>query len=833
MKIHSIELVGYKRFALRGIAYLHLDFDQKVHQILGTNGSGKSSLLQELSPWPAISQDYHKEGYKRIILSHGDHTYTLLNQFSQPAVHSIRQGDTTELNQSGTWAEQKEWVSRLFGVNAEVHALMLGQVRFTQMGPNERRQWFTRLSDVSYTYALGIFQKLKEQARDVQGALKIAQGLAVQETSRCLSEEEEATLRARVDVLRHTVEVLLNRKPNVSGYTTDQAKALQASDADILRLSREIRQCRQQFLNVEGFQSLAEIEQGLGETRATIHSRQALLERLAVQLERVQTALEAAWANVVQDEAALTTRLAIITENEAALRARATSGLVWPEPVGALSALQMLSGPLSELCTTLPVLSAPYSADTVAETQRQLIDTQQGLAGLEATLQGYALALKEQAHYQTHGQTTCPQCTHTWAIGYDAALVARLTAEQTTALAQQSTLQQTLHTLESQLEHYRQYQLCLHTYQTYVQRWPILTPLWTALKQSGGLRTAPMQVIPWLTQVQQDLIDAIQLAELANEAEKLKALQQAASQQEHGLVDRLQAELQTLQTDYQDYSISLQQAKRLHSRYEYYKTTAVRLAGLEQSLDGHVQQRRAMQTQWSQLVQRDQLNHLIQTFRLELSAAEQTLSGLEMQRVLAHSLQQQVEDLTAQAHALKLLTHELSPTSGLIAQSLLGFIHGYVGQMNRFIQRGWLYPMALSVDLPEDDEAVELDYKFQVRINHQHAIPDIGKTSSGMQEMIDLAFKVVAMQYLGLGDYPLMLDEFSTRMDPAHRQSAYQVIHELIEDSRFSQIFIVSHHYETYGSLRHVDTTVLCDANIALAEGVPYNTLLQIRLNAD
>jgi ABC-type transporter Mla maintaining outer membrane lipid asymmetry ATPase subunit MlaF len=157
----------------------------------------------------------------------------------------------------------------------------------------------------------------------------------------------------------------------------------------------------------------------------------------------------------------------------------------------------------------------------------------------------------------------------------------------------------------------------------------------------------------------------------------------------------------------------------------------------------------------------------------------------------------------------------------------MGFICHYVKQMNEFIDKGWLYPMTVMASFPDDDD-LALDYKFQVCINHGMVIPDVSKTSSGMQEIIDLAFKIVAMQYLGFSDYPLMLDEFSTRMDPAHRQSAYRVIQTLIDDSQFSQLFIVSHHYETYGSLKHSDITVLCNANVELAPDTVHNTQLYV-----
>jgi DNA repair exonuclease SbcCD ATPase subunit len=828
MKIHSIELVGYKRFALRDIAYLKIDFDKKVHQILGTNGSGKSSLLQELSPWPALSQDFYKDGYKRIVISHGETQYTLLNQFSQPAVHSLIRADGEELNQSSTWAEQKELVRQLFGLSQDIHSLILGTTRFTSMSPNDRRQWFTKLSDISYTYALNVFQKLKEQARDVQGALKIAQTQAVQEASKCLTDEQEQLLHAEIEVLRHAIDSLLTRKPNLSGDSQTYVQNIRQLDLQLRQSLKDYPTLRKQFLNLEGFADLAAIESAIQEAEVTSRSQQILLEKLAVQLETTQAALDTAENNTVSDKQELQTRLLALQSRQTQLIQQCQTGLTWSQPASALQALQTIQAPLIELCSSIPILTTAYSKDYHQAQQQQLAQLQNSIVEIESFTQKKSLLLKEQLHYKEHGKTQCPSCGHDWSIGYQPERVKRLEDGIQMLNRQHFELTQTVTTVQAELEILATYLLCSQTYQTYVTRWPVLAPLWQWIKQEGWLRNQPHLVASKLQCVEQDLIALCECQQLDQEITRLTTLQQLTQNQEAGFLQRLQTEHQQLQTDYHLYSANLHNAQQRLKRYQQYKTTVLRLSSVEDHLTRLLAQYQQQQHDWNQVLIRDQLNAVIQTLRLELSQAERTLSQVHIQRALAANLQQQVETLTQESQSLKLLTQELSPTSGLIAQSLMGFISHYVEQMNHFIARGWLYPMRLLASLPEEDDSLELDYKFQVQINESISIPDIGKTSSGMQEIIDLAFKVVAMQYLGLSDYPLILDEFSTRMDPAHRQSAYQVIQELIEDSQFSQIFIVSHHYETYGSLKHSDITVLCDANVALAPGTEFNQRLSL-----
>jgi hypothetical protein len=60
-------------------------------------------------------------------------------------------------------------------------------------------------------------------------------------------------------------------------------------------------------------------------------------------------------------------------------------------------------------------------------------------------------------------------------------------------------------------------------------------------------------------------------------------------------------------------------------------------------------------------------------------------------------------------------------------------------------------------------------------------------------------------------------------MDPAHRKAAYDAIDKLIESEEYSQIFLVSHYQEGYGALTDSEILVLCDSNVRMPQGLPFN----------
>ena len=77
MRMNYIELKGFKRFALNNINYFKYSPHERHQLILGTNGSGKSSLLGEMSPLPADPRNYTKDGYKKIEIERDVSNITL------------------------------------------------------------------------------------------------------------------------------------------------------------------------------------------------------------------------------------------------------------------------------------------------------------------------------------------------------------------------------------------------------------------------------------------------------------------------------------------------------------------------------------------------------------------------------------------------------------------------------------------------------------------------------------------------------------------------------------------------------------------------------------
>jgi hypothetical protein len=166
MFIESLTLVGYKRLLLNDIREFVYEPHSTVQLILGTNGSGKSSVLAELSPMPGDKNDFAKDGMKKIRLRKRGVTYILTSTFNPSPKHSFVEiiGDVEkEHNSGGTEKVQLNLIWEIFKIDNAIHELMRGADKFTLMGPGKRREWITRLSVADYDFAMGAYDKLRDR----------------------------------------------------------------------------------------------------------------------------------------------------------------------------------------------------------------------------------------------------------------------------------------------------------------------------------------------------------------------------------------------------------------------------------------------------------------------------------------------------------------------------------------------------------------------------------------------------------------------------------------------------------------------------------------------
>ena len=232
MKITKLRLVKYLRITESVTNVFEINPTAPTQFIIGTNGSGKSSIMYELSPLPAEKAFYAKGGSKEIHLTHDGSFYVLISNFEEGQHHHFLK-DGKELNEGGTITVQKELVKQHLRYTSEIHQMVTGARRFHQMSLSERKYWFTTLADADYEYAINVFNKIKDRARDVSGALKLAKKRLVIESSKLIPQEEFDALKRSCDALYEQVQFLIEHRQIPEHNVNDLGTSIEAEWAKI------------------------------------------------------------------------------------------------------------------------------------------------------------------------------------------------------------------------------------------------------------------------------------------------------------------------------------------------------------------------------------------------------------------------------------------------------------------------------------------------------------------------------------------------------------------------------------------------------------------------
>lgn len=816
MKYLYIELIGFKRFSLNNINRFAMTITEVIQLVLGTNGSGKSSLMEQITPLPALPADFTKQGSKLIRISHGQHIYTLKSAFYPSQKHSFLRGDE-ELNDGGTVTIQRELVKRHFGITTDIHELALGNECFTSMSPSRRKEWFIRLCDTNYDYAIRVYNKLKEKHRDCSGAIKLAKKRLVAESEKLIQDDEEKRLHkeatALYECLRHLTEY---RKPvecDLDNLEVQQAQL----DQSLIKAAKSLQAIHGGAMNLSNDETtlrdiISTADDGLARART-------LIEKYTQDYQKNQKKIEALQKAEQQTIETIEVFLAALHQEKATLTANGLIEDVVLKPKAAMDALETVKYTLTEIYSTIPEnKDRQYSQDKWTHAKEERAKLQTLKVSLSEKLHSKQTQLKHQLAHKDKPDLQCPGCHHKFSLNYSESSHKRLEHEieqiqkqletEVTPAIEQSEVY--LQQFNNYVQLYRQYSQC-------VASWPILNPYWSWLNTQQVLTNQPSNGLFYLSQIEKDLVSQVRIEEIDKQYQDKHQLLislrdvggtdlKSLLEQNHELDEILATETNALR----QLSHRKTQAQQDLQRLAQIKTLSDKVINL-------IKSKRECNKEQIETLRRTELNAAIRQLHSDLASREHVLSTLKQQKNIVEHVVEQIADLEKEEQALSILVKQLSPTEGLIAEGLFGFIRNFIHQMNVFIQKVWTYPLTIQSCSVDENANLDLDYRFPLVVQSAtNAVPDVSKGSVGMKEIVNLAYRLTAMRYLGLQEYPLILDEWGGAMDETHRSQASVVIKSLVEQQACSQLFMVSHYFAQYGALANAEICVLNNLNITV-----------------
>ena len=855
MKITSLTLIGCRRLSLNNHTTFILNSTEKIQLILGTNGCGKSSVIDLLTPLPANAKDFTKEGRKEITIEKGHDHYVISSVFSPSTKHSFKKNGE-ELNPGGTSTVQSKIAEQEFNITSQTHDLIVnGREKFTTMSPARRREWFTKLN-ANYDYALKVYADLKVKHRDYNGALKIAKKRLVTEAGKIISTEEEKQLTEEVELILNELTLLMeNRIPVLSLQHSQSLEARYKSDMDELgRMSMKLLKIKclapygyhpdkpeyrdeWHVLHRAEFNSIAEIETVIDKIRQQISAKDALVNHAMVKFKKLKETIDLVKKAGAEGLGSIDEQIKEYEVQRQQLLSSCAMLLPKIEGITAkelrnivLSTYEFLNELLMELPSN-PLLTnqeepyRQYGNRSMTLYEEQLFKMKNELTALTHFIDKVRV---RKAHYEEHknsGQTTCPKCEHRWVIGYSeegyqkACIVFEEKEIEKKALQKQ--IQDTEALIQKNQQYTRNYRSVHHAFRSNLA----LQDIWAHIEDKKLLMDTPKEILNVLQHYAECLELEYEADGITVKINELLRIKNATEQQEVANMGELisQCDEEEKQVSLLSHEIAmLQKTLQEHQNYRQQLLEATQLGQQITELKNNLDQ---MNLEMIEDLRRNTIAHCIKQLQLSLATKQQVLTNIHMQKALIEDLENNIALLTLQEDTAKLLIQELSPTDGIIAEGLLGFIRIFVAKMNSLISKLWSYPLQIMDCGVASEDGAELDYKFKIMVNHKDNIKDdVQQGSEGMQELFDLVFRIVAMEYLGLQDHPLCLDEFGRTFDPVHRTMASTITKTLMEQKNFSQLYMISHYESMFGAFTNAQMCVLCDNNIVVPSGVKYNT---------
>lgn len=825
--ILELELNLYKRLSLKNIRKFKWTFKTSIQILLGTNGSGKSQVMREMSPLPANEKDYHKGGMKRIVISHNGKIYELISDFTKTQEHYFN-CDGVNLNPGRTITIQKELVKEHFNLTAERHEFRLGLEPFCKMSAARRKELLMQICVVDYTYAVKLYKKVMDEFNSMRNGIKLAKKRLQSESVNIISDIEVNNLRDRLSVLtKQSQQLYMMRNANAGsmGVVTSNMHSAVSSINELASRFSGLRKT----LGAIAYFSPHEQQAVIDECKDKLAATQGIYGRLSEEYMQLSAELSDTVdvvgedAVVLQDEVIADRKLKEELLNQ---RKQPLEGL---NAVNASVSMELVYESLVAVLTALP--ADPESVMTFDN----LIKTNDRIKELEMSIGVNTNKLNDCIHRERHlaelatgDSVDCPKCEHKWRVGYDA----------TTHDALKQRVEQgrnIVATLNKQLEIDRARQTELNEYANLYKEYiritrntPELLPLWELIDSGNNIKVSPGHALSLIDLVRGDLsiemraasiddkirvsLQRLKLVEISkSESTKEKRAKLVKLEEELGVLSaRKVLEQQSVQSHVNDlnqtnqlYALGdrIREAQALLERHSYAAIDSIKNSIIDESLvDTHS----------------------------EIATLSSRLNSIDQQVAVIRDIRKSIEDMEAQEKAFKAIADALSPTDGLIAEGMLGFIRNFVARMNALIAKTWTYPLIVH-DCSTEAESAELNYKFPLTSpNLQEPLPDVVNGSAGQQEIINLSFIIIASQCMKIDYGPLFLDEFGNTFDATHQQAAVHLIGQLMEQLNFTQLFMISHYEYCYGAFYNAAISVLDASNIVVPGGRKYNEHLEM-----
>jgi DNA repair exonuclease SbcCD ATPase subunit len=775
MYINSIELKNYERMSLNNINRFYYK-PTKSETIIGGNGSGKTSLLERLSPY-IEKKDFTNGGSCSLSITHRGSQYNI----------SITNGkfsflkDDVELNNGGTMSVQDKLIVEHIGLTKMMNDVFLNKKSFVTMSVKDRKEWLTLISPSNYTYVLQVYQNARNKLRDKQGLKREYASRLKKIEENIKTEDEYVRLKEYIVGIRDTIDILHTKKENVTPVN------------DVVQDATALTDTLLQLINKKQYYIHPTL---LGQKLTTINKDIRLTEESISKLE------EGSLSSTVELEKALRD----VTDS---INHKNTLGLE-------IDSVCNIHKFLYVNCDEIREAMSEYFNKKTEFTQGELdllisnINKKTDiLKSITNELHKVTIELDTLREKKENSNVTCPKCTHTFKDGYDEHKEKSLRDTFIKYTDRKSVLEKELIELTNRRDEIVSYVLARDTLKDIIHksddiRGFITREYYDEMSMLLGHQNVISELCELINQ-RDNILKELEIAKCVDDELKIKMREE---------LTKLNILLSSL---YRKRTLTTRNIKFAQSQLDLEN----RILTMKRELDEYQKEFEAFSDYANKSLLNSYYDKIIKLLKDELNTKEEQLRKLENDFTIYKGMKSEIVNVNEDIVLLTDIERALSPNKGLIAKSIIGFLNVFIDHVNTIIETTWSYDMRVMVPAVTESD---LDYKFPVYVEGKIR-EDISKTSTGMRTIINLAFKLASMSFLKMNDFPIYLDEFGSSFDTEHRRKTIELIKN-IQDN-YPQVFIISHYDDVLYSLDN-NVINLSSNNVETNENKKYNSNVEI-----
>lgn len=808
-----LELSRYVRLLLANTTFFCIRPTHHFQCILGTNGSGKSSILRECGPRASSKDDFAENGYKLIEYQIGQSIHTLWSGYTVTGAwkHSYLI-DNEEQNPGGTERAQKILIQQHFNITPEIWDIVIGKTKFTQMAALKRRDIIIKMSGMDLDFAMNLFTTLKKSHRDSVAVLKHTNLRLSEEAAKLEDQTEIDRIHNTFKETKQTLATLIEMRDPTRYDIHELRDCLAEQLRKIETLAKSILSSkipRPEILKQHALTNVNDISNILSGLIAKKDLLQQHLAQLDDAYNKTHEAVmilggldDESYQTLQAQTDALRTQLDLITQT-ITQSVGFDSDLVDSKTSATMSDI---CGAVMEIVDTLQDNSEGlYTRERRLEAKEQLTSLTKQIDGLRNKQNRYLHAIE---HVKKSPLTTCPRCAHAWKDGVNINDHQQMVQAEEDLRKQINDLMQTHERLTDYHQDAVEYATKRQALATVSTSHSQFHRFWKTI--ATVLETAhPRAVYSVVTQWCEVAEQYTRLAALRNQIEiNTHALNNADLIRNSGEVitanreSELVNQIEQTTAGLSEVTDNIRTVKMYQQAIERYNATA---DDLQRAMQAIIATRDSLIRAEAKHVLQEQ----ILDYQTTVARAELAIQHHKNITAVMRDMETQKAQQTLKEQALGVLHRVISPTDGIIGDVLRKFNDDLLAVMNATIEDVWTYDMRI---LPCGTEDGQLDFIFPVQSGHKS--DDICETSSSQTDIINFAFYLAVVSFMGLNGLPLLFDELGASFDEKHRTQVMLHVKGLIESGFSHQLFMVSHYAAGHGMFAGAEVCVMDSSNL-------------------